>query len=198
MSSRKLTGIRLLGKLVGRAVVRHILYPCSSCLTTTWRDKSDREDHCMAEQERPEKRGSGFFRLFERGVDTATRNNVTAYGYSVSITAAFAILQTTRSDTGVLEIFVFAGGAVVAFAIIAGLASGFFREELEDQPSHVKSLAGALSFFSVGLALGIAYLVGIVLEGLPAWPVSAFLTTVVYVAAVGLELAVAHRILRKI
>ena len=85
----------------------------------------------MAEQERPQKHGSGFFRLFEQGVDTATRN-VTAYGYSISITAAFAILQTSRSDTGIFEIFVFAIGAVVAFAIIAGLASGFFREALED------------------------------------------------------------------
>ena len=47
----------------------------------------------MAEGTQPQKRGSGFFRLFERGVDTATRNNVTAYGYSVSITAAFALLQ---------------------------------------------------------------------------------------------------------
>src|ERR671917_152848 len=196
MSSRKLTGIRLLGKLVGRAVVRHILYPCSSCLTTTWRDKSDREDHCMAEQERPEKRGSGFFRLFERGVDTATRNNVTAYGYSVSITAAFAILQTARTDTGVFEIFIFAAGAVVAFAVIAAVASGFFREELEDQHSNVKSLAGALSFFSVGLALGVGYLVGIVIEGRWAWPVSAFSTTVVYIVAVGVELTVAHRMLR--
>ena len=150
----------------------------------------------MADQERPQKHGSGFFRTFERGVDTATRNNVTAYGYSISITAAFAILQTSRSDTGILEIFVFAAGGVVAFAIIAALASGFFREELEDQPSNVKSLAGALSFFSVGLALGVAYLVGILLEGLAAWPVSAFLTTLVYVSAVGIELAVAHRILR--
>ena len=109
----------------------------------------------MAEGTQPHKRGSGFFRLFEQGVDTATRNNVTAYGYSVSITAAFALLQTSRSDTGVLEIFVFAAGAVVAFALIAAVASGFFREELEDQPSNVKSLAGALSFFSVGLALGL-------------------------------------------
>ena len=149
----------------------------------------------MAEEKRPQKRGSGFFRLFERGVDTATRNNVTAYGYSVSITAAFALLQTSRSDTGVLEIFVFAAGAVVAFALIAAVASGFFREELEDQPSNVKSLAGALSFFSVGLALGIAYAVGILIQGTAAWPVSAFSTTIVYVAAVGLELAVAHRIL---
>src|SRR4028119_2241717 len=115
----------------------------------------------MADQEqRPQEHGSGFFRLFERGVDTATRNNVTAYGYSVSITAAFAILQTSRTDTGVPEIFLFSAGAVVAFAVIAAVASGFLREELEDQSSHVKSLAGALSFFSVGLlALGVAYVV---------------------------------------
>jgi hypothetical protein len=150
----------------------------------------------MAEQERPQKHGSGFFRIFELGVDTATRNNVTAYGYSISITAAFGILQTSRSDTGILEIFLFAAGGVVAFAIIAALSSGFFREELEDQPSNVKSLAGALSFFSVGLALGVAYLDGILLKGLAAWPVSAFLTTLVYVTAVGIELTVAHRILR--
>ncbi len=149
----------------------------------------------MAEGKRPQKRGSGFFRLFERGVDTATRNNVTAYGYSVSITAAFALLQTSRSDTGVLEIFVFATGAVIAFALIAAVASGFFQEELEDQPSNVKSLAGALSFFSVGLALGVAYVVGIVIQGTVAWSISAFSTTIVYVFAVGLELAVAHRIL---
>ena len=157
--------------------------------------KADRKDHQVAEGTQPQKRGSGFFRLFERGVDTATRNNVTAYGYSVSITAAFALLQTSRSDTGVLEIFVFAAGAVVAFALIAAVASGFFREELEDQPSNVKSLAGALSFFSVGLALGVAYVVGILIQGTVAWTVSAFSATIVYVVAVGLELAVAHRML---
>ena len=84
----------------------------------------------------------------------------------------------------------------MAFAVIAAVASGFFREELEDQHSNVKSLAGALSFFSVGLALGVAYLVGIVIEGRWAWPVSAFLTTIVYIVAVGVELAVAHWVLR--
>ena len=64
-----------------------------------------------------------------------------------------------------LVTFVFAAGAVVAFALIAAVASGFFREELEDQPSNVKSVAGALSFFSVGLALGVAYVVGILIQG---------------------------------
>ncbi len=150
----------------------------------------------MADQQQAKKRSSGLFRLFERGVDTAARNNVTAMGYSISITAAFALLQTSRSDTGILAIFFFAAGAVLAFAIIASLASGFFREELEDESSNVKSLAGAFSFLSVGLALGVAYVGGLLIPGLVAWPVSAFLATVVYVASVGLELTVAHWILR--
>jgi small-conductance mechanosensitive channel len=149
----------------------------------------------MSEQKQARRHSSGLFRLFERGVDTAARNNVTAMGYSISITAAFALLQTSRSDTGILAIFFFAAGAVLAFAIIACLASGFFREELEDESSNIKSLAGALSFLSVGLALVVTYVVGLLIPGLAAWPASAFLATVVYVASVGLELTIAHWIL---
>jgi small-conductance mechanosensitive channel len=149
----------------------------------------------MAEQKQPKRRSSGFFRIFERGVDTAARNNVTAMGYSITITAAFALLQTSRSDTGISAIFLYAAGAVLAFAIIACLASGFFREELEDESSNIKSLAGALSFLSVGLALVVTYVVGLLIPGLAAWPASAFVATVVYVASVGLELTIAHWIL---
>ena len=149
----------------------------------------------MAEEKQARRHNSGLFRIFERGVDTAARNNVTAMGYSISITAAFALLQTSRNDTGVSAIFLYAAGAVLAFAIIACLASGFFREELEDESSNVKSLAGALSFLSVGLALGVAYVVGLLIPGLVAWPVSAFLATMVYMASVGLELTIAHLIL---
>jgi cytochrome c biogenesis protein CcdA len=78
----------------------------------------------MSEQKQARRHSSGLFRLFERGVDTAARNNVTAMGYSISITAAFALLQTSRNDTGISAIFLYAAGAVLAFAIIAFLASG--------------------------------------------------------------------------
>jgi small-conductance mechanosensitive channel len=151
----------------------------------------------MSEEKQARKRSSGLFRIFERGVDTAARNNVTAMGYSISITAAFALLQTSRNDTGISAIFLYAAGAVLAFAIIACLASGFFREELEDESSNVKSLAGAFSFLSVGLALGVAYLGGLLIPGIVAWLVSGFLTSVVYVASVGLELTMSHLILNR-
>ena len=151
----------------------------------------------MSEQKQARRHSSGLFRLFERGVDTAARNNVTAMGYSISITAAFALLQTSRNDSGISAIFLYAAGAVLAFAIIAFLASGFFREELEDESSNVKSLAGAFSFLSVGLALGVAYVGGLLIPGLVAWLVSAFLASVFYVASVGLELTMAHWILSR-
>ncbi len=149
----------------------------------------------MAEQ--PRTRGEGFLRSLERGVDAATRNNITPYGYSVTITTAFALLQTSRSDVGALEIFAFAGGAILAFAVVGGVASGGFRQELEDEPSHVKVLGGAFALLSVGLALVVAFVVGILVEGLAAWPVSSFVTTVAYVVLVGLEMAGAQWVMER-
>ena len=149
----------------------------------------------MAEQ--PRTRGEGFLRSFERGVDAATRNNITPYGYSVTITTAFALLQTSRSDVGALEIFAFAGGAILAFAVVGGFASGGFRQELEDEPSHVKVLGGAFALLSVGLALVVAFVVGILVGGLAAWPVSSFSTTVAYVVLVGLEMAGAEWVMER-
>jgi hypothetical protein len=143
----------------------------------------------------PSRRGQGFLRLFEQGVHTATRDNVTAYGYSVSITAAFGLLQTSRSDTGTLEIFTFAGGAIVAFAVVGAIASGGFRAELEDQPSNVKALGGAFALLSIGFALATAFVIGIEIQSGVAWPFSAFFTTFVYIAGAGLELAAAHWLL---
>ena len=151
----------------------------------------------MSEEKQARRHSSGLVRIFERGIDTAARNNITAMGYSISVTAAFALLQTSRNDTGISAIFLYAAGAVLAFAIIACLASGFFREELEDESSTVTSLAGAFSFLSVGLALGVAYLGGLLIPGVVAWLVSGFLTSIVYVASVGLELTLAHLILSR-
>ena len=57
----------------------------------------------MSEEKQARRHNSGLFRVFERGVDTAARNNVTAMGYSISITAAFALLQTSRNARWVMN-----------------------------------------------------------------------------------------------
>jgi hypothetical protein len=147
--------------------------------------------------EAPSKHGEGLLRRFERGVDAATRNNITAYGYSVTITAAFGILSVPQGSPGIKEILAFAGGAVIAFALIGGLVSGGFREELEDEPSPVKLLGSAFALLSVGLALGAAFIASWLLAGWAAWLVGAFLTTVAYLVLVGVEMAVAHHMMKR-
>ena len=151
----------------------------------------------MAEQEQPEKRGYGFFRLFERGVDTATRNNVTAYGYSVGITAAFAICKSPAPIPGLRDLRLRSrGGRGLRRHRSRGLWLLSRRAGGPAQQRQVARGGTIVRSFSVGLALGVAYVVGIVIEGRWAWPVSAFSTTVVYIVAVGVELAVAHWVLR--
>jgi hypothetical protein len=144
--------------------------------------------------ESPQKHGQGFGRLFERGVNAATGGNILAYGYSVTITAAFGILANIWGLPGVFHIFAFALGAILAFTAIVAVVSGGFQQALEDEPISIKVLGSAFAFLSVGFALAVALVIGWLLPGgFVAWPVGAFLTTGAYVGSVGLEMAVADR-----
>jgi threonine/homoserine/homoserine lactone efflux protein len=65
-------------------------------------------------------RRPGFADTYVRGLRSAARNNASAYGYSVTITATFGVLSVVASPTTVAEIFAFAGGAVLAYALVDG------------------------------------------------------------------------------
>src|SRR5919202_1864507 len=51
-------------------------------------------------------------RSYLHGLHHSARENVSAYGYSVTITASFGLLATIMGSPSVLEVFVFAGGAI--------------------------------------------------------------------------------------
>jgi threonine/homoserine/homoserine lactone efflux protein len=69
----------------------------------------------------------------------------------VTITATFGVLSVVASPTTVAEIFAFAGGAVLAYAIVDGVASGGFRHGPRDEePVEVTALGSSVSFVSVG------------------------------------------------
>ncbi len=136
--------------------------------------------------------GGSFAGKYVRGLRSAARNNASAYGYSVTITAAFGILSTVQSTTTVLDIFAFAGAAVLAYAIVDGVASGGFRYGPRDEePTEVTALGSSISFVSVGTALLSAFGEARLVDGWPAWPLGAFLATVVYLLLLALELGIA-------
>jgi hypothetical protein len=134
----------------------------------------------------------GFGDNYLRGLHASARENVSAYGYSVTITASFGLLSVTEGSPGVLAIFLFAAGAILAVALVEAIASGGFRHRLEEEPSRVRALGGSISFPSVGLALAAILLVGYLVSGLLAWPLGSFLATLLFLLVFALELGLAE------
>lgn len=132
-------------------------------------------------------------RRYERGLLASIRDNVSAYGYSVMITASAASLVHYLGTPPPWELFLFAAGAVAGFTLVEGLVSRGFRNRLRPEPSDVVALGSAFSFVSVGLGLGSSVLAGLVVGTWLAWPVAAFFATVVYVLASGVEISLAER-----
>jgi hypothetical protein len=151
------------------------------------------ESEDLTEEAEKEIRRS-FGASYARGLHASARGNAPAYGYSVTITATFGILSVVANSPRVTEIFAFAGGAVVAFALVEAVASGGFKHRLEDEPSQVKALGGSISVLSVGAALSLALTVGLLLGGFVAWPLGSFSATLVYLLAFALEISLAERL----
>jgi hypothetical protein len=75
----------------------------------------------------------GFGDNYRRGLHDAASKNVSAYGYSVTITASFGLLTVIVGSPSAAEIFAFAGGAVLAVALVEAGASGGFRHRLQEE-----------------------------------------------------------------
>jgi hypothetical protein len=136
-------------------------------------------------------------RRYKRGLHASVRNNASAYGFSVTITASFGLLTSARGTPTALEIFAFAGGAVAAFALVEFVVSRGYRQDLEDEPPNVKDVGSSVSVLSVGLAMAGAYVAGRLLEGLVAWPVGSFVATAIYLFLFGVELGLIEHLSRR-
>src|SRR3954468_8492199 len=126
------------------------------------------------------------------GIKTSVLNNAVAYGYSVTITGAFEILNVTEGSLSISNIIVFTVGAVVAFSVVEALVYLGFRHELAEESVEVVVLGSTFSFLSIGLALGMTILVGWLLNGVASWVVGAFLATITYIGFLALEMSVAE------
>ncbi|MFD0315729.1 hypothetical protein [Streptomyces flavalbus] len=127
------------------------------------------------------------------GLRASLRNNGQAYGFSVSITTAGALLSVEAEPSGALPVVWFALAAALAFSVLEALATRGFRRPLEPEPSTVTALGVSFGLFSVGVSVGAAWLVAHFVGGTVAWPLTAFLVSLGYPTVAGLELAVAQR-----
>ena len=76
-------------------------------------------------------------------------NNTVAYGFSVVITAALAVVQAGRDTAGIWEILTFAGCAVLAFTVLETFVCLALRHRLEEESTEVRLLgASSASYLS--------------------------------------------------
>jgi hypothetical protein len=140
--------------------------------------------------------GRSTQRRYRRGLHASVRNNASAYGFSVTITASFGLLTSALGTPTAPEIFAFAGGAVAAFALVEFALSLGYRRDLEDEPPNVKDVGSSVSVLSVGLAMAGTFAVGRILGGFAAWPVGSFAATAVYLLLFGVELGLIEHLSR--
>ncbi|MHA6800018.1 hypothetical protein [Bounagaea algeriensis] len=133
----------------------------------------------------------GRFEVFGRGVRTALRNNATAYGFSISLTAAYGLVNNASGAGSALETISFAFGAAVAFVLVGGLSVAYFPHGRLREGGQVTTLAGGFDILSVMGAITAAY-GSSHLPGLAAWPATAFATVVAYLLVGGVDVLIAR------
>ena len=149
----------------------------------------------MGDQQAPggEDLGRG---LGAKAISTTVRDNSTAFGFSITVTVSFGLLQTARGAPTPLEILGFGLAAALGVAVVVGLVTRGFRVRAGHAPAEVRMLGTSLDFVSVGAATATVYGLATLLTGFVAWPVSAFAGVLVFLALQSLEILLAEVIQR--
>lgn len=131
------------------------------------------------------------------GLRTTLRENATAYGYSVTITATFGVVATQHAQyAGPVQVLLFAAGAAMAFLLTDSVASRFFRHAGDREQPLTSMLAGATDVLSILLAVA----VGSALAYVPTeagWAAASFAATTVYLLVGGVDVLLARYLARR-
>ena len=110
------------------------------------------------------------------------------YGYTVSLWSSGALLIHFRGSPNVGETFLFAGGALIGFALVGIGARPALRLSPPIEGSSERVVAGALHWFSVGAATGGVALIAQI-PSWAAWPAGSFAATTLFLVCSSLQLA---------
>jgi len=110
-----------------------------------------------------------FGEHYVRGLGMATRNNGLAYGYSVTATASFGVLDRTDTPASVGRIFLFVLGNGAAYAVVTALVPRGFRRRVDREPPVVLALAVLFGVVSTSAGVGVAALSGWGISGWAGW-----------------------------
>jgi hypothetical protein len=128
---------------------------------------------------------------YRKNLRTAVGSSAGPYGYTLATWTTGAVLTNARGIPDALAALTFMGGAVLGFAVVGALAFGGVTKHFDREQSQAL-LWGSFHFFSVGFAIGVAALVAHYVQSSVAWPLAAFLSTIVYLLVLGAESTAAY------
>ncbi len=129
--------------------------------------------------------------LYGRGVRTALRDNATAYGFSISITAAYGLVTGARGPASAGETIMFALGSATAFLVVGLVLLTLFRRARLTEGEQELTLGGVIDVLSVAVAVSAAYGLSLV-PGFAAWPLTGLGTVSAYLLAGGVDVVLAR------
>lgn len=130
-------------------------------------------------------------------LSTAVSGNATAFGFSVTITVTFGVVEHFRGSPTLLELLLFGIAGALSVGILEGLVTRGFRRRVGAVPSEVTMLGTSLDVVSVSAGVGAAMLVGALLHGVAAWPAGSFTAAATYMLVQTGEILLAETIQRR-
>ncbi|MEJ7796861.1 MAG: hypothetical protein WKF48_00315 [Solirubrobacteraceae bacterium] len=135
--------------------------------------------------------------LVASAISTTMLGNSSAFGFSITITGSFGMLQVLRGTPTALEILLFGVAAAAMIGVVQGVVTRGFRAHPVAVPTDTRLLGTAQDFFSVAAGLGAAFAVGSIVHRGVAWPIAGCLASIVFLAAESAEIVVAELVKRE-
>jgi hypothetical protein len=130
-------------------------------------------------------------------ISTSTLGNAMAFGFSITITGSFGVVQSVIGTPTVVQVLLFSVCAALVIGVVEGAVTRGFRERVGAVPPEVAMLGTAQNFISVGLAIGAAAGLAALIDGGGAWPACGAVGTLVFLLAESAETLLAELIQKR-
>lgn len=129
-----------------------------------------------------------------RGLRSTVGRESTTFGFSILVTAAFGLLQTSEGSPDVARVFLFAVGAVLSFTLLEAVLSRGFRSPMPQHDTRVQAVGTSMNVVSVVGGLGASWVVAATMSQAIVWGLAPFVAATVYLVLESLETAFGERL----
>lgn len=134
--------------------------------------------------------------VYIKNLKVTLRDNSSAYGYSILITAVYATLNVYSTAT-IDTIFMGVIGAAMGFVAVESYIVRVFHDVDASDTQRTKTIARLMHAISIGCGVGCAAICGAFFNGYAAWFIGALFATVSFILIDGIELSIVEEDVEK-